>query len=69
MTQKQKQQDPSAIVHVQPRPGETVIYEGRAYGDRATLQVVRRDLERVEGDFEEVNPERLPDAGERPAAA
>jgi len=69
MTQKQKQQDPSEIVHVQPRPGETVVYEGRAYGDRATLQVRRGDLERVEGSWEEVDPDRLPDVGERPAAA
>ena len=61
-------QDPNEIVHLQVAKGETVVYRDHAYGDRATLQVVRRDLERVEGSWDEVNPARLPDVGERPAA-
>lgn len=68
MAEKRKQQNPDEIVHVQVKPGATVLHEGRAYGDRATLQVRRGDLDRVEGDFELVDPARVPDAGERPAA-
>ena len=60
-----KQRDPNEIVHVQPRPGEVVLYEGKAYGDRGTLQVRRGELERVEGKFDEVDPANLPDAGGR----
>ncbi len=53
------------IVHVQPKPGETIIYDARAYGDRATLQVPRRDLERVVGSFEEIDPAKVPDVAQR----
>ena len=36
------------------KDGETVIYQGRAYGDRATLQVPRGERDQVKGDVEEV---------------
>jgi hypothetical protein len=61
--------NPDEIVHLQVKPGEVVRLGEHAYGDRATLQVRRGDLDQVEGAYEEVNPERLPDVGERPAAA
>jgi hypothetical protein len=56
-----KQKDPDEIVHLQVKPGQTVIYQDRAYGDRATLQVRRGDLELVDGPVEEVDPANLPD--------
>ena len=56
-----KQKDPDEVVHLQVKPGQTVIYQGHAYGDRATLQVRRGDLELVDGPVEEVDPANLPD--------
>jgi hypothetical protein len=64
-----KKADPNEIVHVQPKPGQVVRLGDHAYGDRGTVQVRRGDLDRLEGSFEEVDPLRLPDVGERPAAA
>jgi hypothetical protein len=56
------QPDPGAeVVHLQVAKGETVLYKGHAYGDRATLQVRRGDLDRIEGKFKEVAPDEVPD--------
>jgi hypothetical protein len=64
-----KKQDPNEIVHIHVKPGRVVAYDGRTYGDRATLQVPRRYLVHVEGEYDEVNPAKVPDVGELPAAA
>jgi hypothetical protein len=58
--------NPDEIVHVMPKPGETVVFDGIAYGDRATLQVRRGDLDRIEGGaWQEVDPTALPDVADR----
>ena len=57
------------IVHVQPKPGVLLVYRNIAYGEYATLQVPRRDLDRIEGAYVEVDPAKLPDVGELPPAA
>lgn len=59
-----KQRDPNEIVHLQVKPGATVRFKNIIYGDRATLQVARRDLDRVEGAYEEIDPARVPDVAE-----
>jgi hypothetical protein len=59
--------DPNEIVHVHVKPGETVIHEGIAYGDRATLQVPRHVAEGLKGQVDEVDPAKVPDAGSVPA--
>jgi hypothetical protein len=53
------------IVHLQVAKGETVVYQNHAYGPRATLQVRRGDLDRVDGKVEEVKPDEVPDVGGR----
>lgn len=53
-------------MHVHVKPGETVVVDGIAYGDRATLQVPRRVAADLKG-VEEVDPTALPDVGERPS--
>lgn len=40
-----------------------------AYGDRATLQVLRGEVADFKGVADEVDPNAVPDVGERPAAA
>lgn len=61
-----RRKDPDEIVHVMPKPGETVVFDGIAYGDRGTLQVRRGDLDRVEGGaWEEVDSAKLPDVADR----
>lgn len=61
-----KKKDPDEVVHVQVKPGETVVYDGHAYGDRATLQVRRRELDQLEGGaWEEVDPAAVPDVADR----
>jgi hypothetical protein len=60
-----RKQNPDEIVHAQVKPGETVLYEGHAYGDRSTLQLRRRDLAQVAGRYDEVKPGEVPDAAER----
>jgi hypothetical protein len=62
-----KRKDPNEIVHVMPRPGKTVLYEGKVYADRATLQVRRHELEEISGPWEEVNPAKVPDVARRGA--
>jgi hypothetical protein len=58
-----KTKDPNEIVHVHVKPGETVVHEGIAYGDRATLQVSRRAAAELKVD--EVDPAEVPDVGAR----
>lgn len=67
--QKTENRDPAEVVHLQVKPGETVTYQGRAYGDRATLQVPRGNLGQVHGRFDEIDPSEVPDAGDLPDAA
>ena len=60
-----KKQDPNEIILAHVRPGETVIHEGIAYGDRATLQVSRRAAAELKGQVDEVDPNEVPDVGAR----
>jgi hypothetical protein len=60
-----KTKDPNEIVHVHVKPGQTVIHEGIAYGDRATLQVSRRAAAELKGQVDEVDPNEVPDVGAR----
>lgn len=57
------------VLHLQVKPGEVARYQGKAFGDRGTLQVARRDRDRVDGEVAEVDPDRVPDVSERPGAA
>ena len=63
--------DPNEILHLQVAEGETVKFQGRAYGDRGTLQVRRGDLGAVEGKYVELaSGDDVPDVAEpgaRPA--
>jgi hypothetical protein len=58
---RRKQKNPDEVVHLQVKPGEVVVYQDHAYGDRATLQVRRGDLNEVEGKYVEVDPAQVPD--------
>jgi hypothetical protein len=60
-----KRKDPNEIVHVMPQAGKTALYEGKVYGDRATLQVRRRELDEISGPYEEVDPAKVPDVAKR----
>lgn len=60
-----RHENPDEIIHVQARPGQVIRLGEHAYGDRGTVQVRRGDLDRLEGDYEQVNPVALPDAGAR----
>ena len=66
-----KPTDPNEIIHLQVKPGATVVYDGRAYGDRGTLQVPRYSADGLlkEGKVYEVDPNEVPDAGSIPDAA
>lgn len=66
-----KNTDPNEILHLQVKPGATVVYDGRAYGDRGTLQVPRYSAENLlkDGNVYEVDPNEVPDAGSIPPAA
>ncbi len=66
-----KHTDPNEIVHLQVKPGATVIFDGTAYGDRGTLQVPRYSADGLlrEGKVYEVDPNEVPDAGRVPDAA
>jgi len=57
--------NPDEVVHVQVAEGETVVYDHISYGPRATLQVRRGDLDRVDGKFSEVDPHGVPDVAGR----
>lgn len=60
-----KQTNPDEILHLQVDPGETVVYQNHAYGDRGTLQVPRRALEQVDGSYTVVDRNDVPDVGTR----
>jgi hypothetical protein len=55
-TAPKKPQDPEQVVHLQVKPGERVRLGRRVFGDKATLQMRRRELDRLEGSYEEVTP-------------
>ena len=57
--------DPNEIVHLQVSEGEAVLHKGISYGSRATLQVRRGDLDRVDGKYTEVHPHEVPDVAGR----
>jgi hypothetical protein len=62
--------DPLEVVHVQPKPGATVLYNGIAYGERSTLQVQRRDLDRLDGEYDVLDSGAdVPDVGDISPAA
>jgi hypothetical protein len=50
-----KQGNPTDIVFLVPKDGETLTYEGKAYGEHVTLQVRRSRLGEVEGGYEVVD--------------
>ena len=56
--------NPDQIVHLQVE-GETVVHRNISYGPRATLQVRRGDLDRVDGKYAEVDPHKVPDVSDR----
>jgi len=58
-----KTKDPNEIVHVHVRPGEIVVLDDHAYGDRATLQVPRHVAKDLAAD--EVHPHEVPDVAKR----
>jgi hypothetical protein len=60
-----KQKDPNEVVHLQISAGETVLHKSISYGPRATLQVRRGDLERVDGKYTEVHPYEVPGVARR----
>ncbi len=66
-----KNTDPNEIIHLQVKPGATVVYDDRAYGDGGTLQVARYSAENLlkEGKVYEVDPDAVPDAARIPDAA
>lgn len=56
--------------HLHVRPGHTAVYAGRAYGDRATLQVRGGDVtDELLAECEVVQPDNLPDVATRPEPA
>ena len=57
--------DPNEVVHLQVSEGETVLHKNISYGPRATLQVRRGDLDRVDGKYAEVRPHEVPDVAGR----
>ena len=60
-----KIKDPNEIVHLQVKEDSTVVHKGISYGQRATLQVRRGDLDRVDGKYTEVHPYEVPDVATR----
>ena len=56
------ERDSGEIVHVHVKPGRTAVIGEKAFGDRATLQLARRDAAPPieSGDAEPVNPRRRP---------
>lgn len=65
------QLEPERVYHLHVKPGHTALYQGKAFGDRATLQAPGVDAERLlaGGAVELVNPDRLLDVSERPSAS
>ena len=60
-------ENPDEVVHLQVKPGATVVYRDKAYGDRGTIQVRRGERAQVDGPVEEVDPNAVGDVGDRPA--
>jgi hypothetical protein len=62
---------PDETVHLQVKPGRTVLYQGKAFGDRGTIQAPRRDAETLlkAGDVTLVDPESVPEVSTIPDAA
>ena len=56
--------DPDEIIHLHVKAGHTLRHQGKAFGDRGTVQVAWRDAESMlkDGDVEQVDPANLPDA-------
>ena len=48
--------------------GGTARYLDRAFGDRGTIQVRRGDRDQVQGPVEEIDPNKVPEVSQRPAA-
>ena len=68
MAAKKPNENPDEIVHLQVKEGGVARLGDKAFGDRGTIQVRRGDRDQVDGPVEEVDPNRVPDVGERPAA-
>jgi hypothetical protein len=49
------------VVHLQVAKGEVVVFNEQAFGDRATLQVRKRDLDRVHGKYKQVKSDEVGD--------
>ena len=62
--------NPDEVVHLQVKPGHTALYQGKAFGDRGAIQAPWRDAELLlrAGDVEQVDPAKVPEASQRPAA-
>ncbi|MEJ7894673.1 MAG: hypothetical protein WKF94_18730 [Solirubrobacteraceae bacterium] len=62
--------DPDETVHLQVKVGHTALYQGKAFGDRGTIQAPRRDAELLikAGDVEYVKADEVPEVSTRPAA-
>jgi len=67
----QKTRDPNQIVHLQVKAGHVALYQGKAFGDRGTLQAPWRDAELLlrAGDVDLVEPDKVRDVGDLPTAA
>jgi hypothetical protein len=63
-----KTENPDEVVHLQVKPGGQARYQGKAFGDRGTIQVRRGDRGQVDGPVEEVDPAAVPEVSQRPAA-
>lgn len=62
--------NPDEIVHLQVKIGHTALYQSKAFGDRGTLQAPWRDADLLlrAGDVDLVEPDRVPEVSQRPAA-
>ena len=60
-----KSKDPTEVVHLQVAEDSTAVYKNISYGPRATLQIRRGDLDRVDGKYSEVDPHGVPDVATR----
>jgi len=64
---KQVEKDPNEIVHLQVQEGGTAYYQGKAFGDRGTIQVPRHAVGSVEGPVTELaSGDDVPDVSDRP---
>ncbi len=63
-----QKKNPDETIHLQVKPGAVAHFDGKAYGDRATIQVRRGDRDQVDGPVEEVDPNEVPEVSQRPAA-